>query len=47
MLVQNKNKASIASYYGWAAHCNSKHLLKKLLAVTTIVLWARRLLVKC
>lgn len=31
MLVKRKNKASIASYYGWAKHCDSKHLLKKLL----------------
>lgn len=29
--VKNKNsKGIIASYYGWAVHCNSKHLLKKL-----------------
>lgn len=31
MLARNPNAASIASYNGWAAHCNSKHLLKKLL----------------
>ncbi len=31
MLAKRKNAASIASYYGWAKHCNSKHLLKKLL----------------
>ncbi len=31
MLKNNKNKASIASYKGWALHCNSKHLLKKIL----------------
>ena len=31
MLKQRKNKKSIASYNGWAAHCNSKNLLKKLL----------------
>lgn len=31
MLVKNKNSQSIASYNGWAAHCDSKHLLKKLL----------------
>jgi len=31
MLVNNKNKQSIASYNGWASHCNSIHLLKKLL----------------
>jgi len=29
MLANNKNKASIASYYGWAKHCDSIHLLKK------------------
>lgn len=27
----NKDAASIASYKGWAKHCNSKHLLKKIL----------------
>ena len=31
MLVKRKNKASIASYKGWALHANTKHLLKKLL----------------
>jgi RNA-directed DNA polymerase len=31
MLVKRKNNASIASYYGWAKHANSKQLLKKLL----------------
>ena len=31
MIANNKNPQSIASYNGWAAHCNSKHLLKKLL----------------
>jgi len=31
MLARNPNPASIASYNGWATHCNSKHLLKKLL----------------
>jgi retron-type reverse transcriptase len=31
MLFANRNSASIASYYGWAKHCNSKNLLKKLL----------------
>jgi retron-type reverse transcriptase len=31
MIHKNKNAKSIASYYGWASHCNSKHLLKKLL----------------
>ena len=31
MLARNSNQQSIASYKGWAIHCNSKHLLKKLL----------------
>lgn len=31
MIKYNKNEASIASYYGWAKHCNSINLLKKLL----------------
>ncbi len=31
MLATNKNKKSIASYKGWTAHCDSKHLMKKLL----------------
>jgi retron-type reverse transcriptase len=31
MLKYNKNPQSIASYNGWSIHCNSKHLLKKLL----------------
>lgn len=31
MLAWRKNKQSIAAYYGWAKHCNSKNLLKKLL----------------
>lgn len=31
MLRKNKNSASIASYKGYAIHCNSKTLLKKLL----------------
>jgi hypothetical protein len=30
MLAKNKNPQSIASYEGWARHCNSKNLLKKL-----------------
>lgn len=30
--IKNKNgKSSIASYLGWAKHCNSNHLIKKLL----------------
>lgn len=31
MIARNSNLQSIASYNGWALHCNSKHLLKKLL----------------
>ncbi len=31
MLARRRNPASIASYNGWAKHCNSKHLLKKIL----------------
>lgn len=31
MLSRRRNPQSIASYYGWAKHCNSKHLLKKLI----------------
>lgn len=31
MLKKNKNPQSIASYRGWALHCNSKNLLKKLI----------------
>ena len=31
-LSKRKDRASIASYNGWAIHCNSRHLLKKLLA---------------
>jgi len=31
MLAKRRNQASIASYNGWAVHCNSKNLLKKLL----------------
>jgi RNA-directed DNA polymerase len=34
MLSRRKNRESIASYTGWAKHCNSKHLLKKLLNET-------------
>lgn len=30
MMAKNPNKKSLASYNGWAAHCNSKHLMKKL-----------------
>lgn len=32
MLKKRRNAKSIASYNGWAAHCNSKNLIKKLLA---------------
>jgi hypothetical protein len=31
MIARRYNPASMASYYGWATHCNSRHLLKKLL----------------
>lgn len=31
MVKSNPNPQSIASYYGWAKHCNSKNLLRKLL----------------
>lgn len=31
MLANNKNNKSIASYNGWATHCDSKNLMKKLL----------------
>lgn len=31
MIVYRKNPASLASYMGWAKHCNSKNLIKKLL----------------
>ena len=31
MLKKNPNKASLAAYWGWAKHCNSRHLMKKLL----------------
>jgi hypothetical protein len=30
MIARNKNNQSIASYNGWASHCDSKNLLKKL-----------------
>jgi len=36
MLANRRNDASINSYYGWAKHCNSKHLLKKLLHDKTV-----------
>jgi RNA-directed DNA polymerase len=31
MLTRRKNRQSIASYKGWASHCDSKNLLKKLI----------------
>lgn len=31
MIANRNNPASVASYYGWSKHCNSKHLLNKLL----------------
>jgi retron-type reverse transcriptase len=34
MVARRKNPQSIASYNGWASHCNSKNLLKKLLNET-------------
>lgn len=36
MLKKRPNKASIASYWGWAKHCNSRHLVKKLLPNETV-----------
>lgn len=36
MLVKSNNKASIASYKGWAKHANSKNLIKKLINGNTI-----------
>lgn len=30
MMSNRRNRASIASYNGWAAHCDSNHLMKKL-----------------
>ena len=36
MLRKNKRIQSVASYYGWCVHCNSKNLLKKLLNVDKI-----------
>jgi RNA-directed DNA polymerase len=30
MMAKNRNKASFASYSGWAKHCDSKNLVKKL-----------------
>jgi RNA-directed DNA polymerase len=32
MLKRNNNAGSVASYTGWAKHCDSKHLVKKLIA---------------
>jgi RNA-directed DNA polymerase len=34
--VKRKNQQSVAAYYGWAKHCNSKNLLKKLLDDSTL-----------
>lgn len=34
MMAKRPRWVSIASYYGWAKHCNSKHLLKTLLHET-------------
>jgi len=30
-IARNKNSQSLASYKGWAIHCNSNHLIKKLM----------------
>ena len=35
-VAKHKNKNTIAAYYGWAKHCNSNHLLKKILANDSI-----------
>ena len=32
MLKKRHSEASVASYYGWASHCDTKNLMKKLLA---------------
>jgi retron-type reverse transcriptase len=32
MLAKRSNPGSIAAYWGWAKHCNSRNLIKKLLA---------------
>jgi len=32
MLVIRKNPASVAAYLGWTKHCNSRHLVKKLIS---------------
>lgn len=32
MLTGNRNPLSVASYLGWAKHCNSRNLVKKLIA---------------
>jgi RNA-directed DNA polymerase len=34
MIAKRKNPQSIASYWGWAKHCNCNHLIKKLLNQT-------------
>jgi RNA-directed DNA polymerase len=31
MMMKNRNPQSVASYNGWASHCDSKNLMKKLL----------------
>lgn len=31
MMKRNPNQSSLASYMGWAQHCNSTHLLKKII----------------
>lgn len=37
MVASRNNSASIASYNGWAAHCDSKHLIKKLLSPNNLI----------
>ncbi len=34
MMTRCRNAASLASYNGWASHCNARHLLKKLCCET-------------
>ncbi len=36
MIANRRSDASISSYYGWAKHCNSKNLIKKLLYDKTV-----------
>jgi len=41
MMYRRRNMASMSSYFGWAKHCNSKHLLKKLSNETVQRPWHR------